>query len=284
MQLPPARTLLGPRHASSKQMFAEPTGPGYPSGCPGLYSAAHATQQALARPWRVGPQALVVAAPSRLDQPAASARTRGDLHRDLKRRPRALLVVRFPLRTIASSRVRHLKVEPPGATDRPVSDLLFACLEVLGVVVRTIRLAFEHPHFYSRAALRRSLQHELVALRRGNATHRASRRPATRAPATLERTLPAIAKPVMLIVRRLVADNRPGPPWGVDHPIQPEGDSFGRRLLVYVDYGNGMYGDLKLEDKGIAWEGLRRWQLLIKRTPRSRRAVSVSGSRAPCSA
>src|ERR687894_1121133 len=95
-----------------------------------------------------------------------------------------VLVVGFPLRTGASSRVRHLELELPGTADRSVSDLLVACLEVLGVVVRTVRLALEHPHFERGAALRRGLQHELVALRRGDAPHRAGTGPATRAPAT----------------------------------------------------------------------------------------------------
>jgi hypothetical protein len=85
----------------------------------------------------------------------------------------------------------------------------------------------------------------------------------------LERTFPAIAKPGVLVVRGLVADDSPGPPRGVDHPIQPEGGTFGCRLLVDVDYVDGVHGDLEVEYEGIAREGLGRWRLLIKRNYRA---------------
>src|SRR5215204_859589 len=199
----------------------------------------------------------------------ASARPHGDRQPDLKRCPRAKLVVRFPLRTSASSRARYLKLKLPGTADRPVSDLLVACLEGLGVIVRTVRLALEHPHFKRGAALHRGLQHELLALPRGDAPHRASPSPATRAPATLKRTSAAIAKPVVLVVGGLIADDRPGPPRGVDHPIQPERDTFSRRLLVDVDYVDGMHGDVELEHEGLAREGLGRWLLPFQRNYRA---------------
>src|SRR5215204_1447768 len=199
----------------------------------------------------------------------ASALPHGDRQPDLKRCPRAKLVVRFPLRTSASSRARHLKLKLPGTADRPVSNLLVACLEVLGVVVRTIRLTLEPLHFKRRAALHRGLQHELLALSRRDATHRAGPSPATRAPAILKHTRAAIHKPVVLIVGGLVADDRPGPPRGVDHPIQPERDAFGRRLLVNVDYVDGMHGDVELEYEGLAREGLGRWLLPLQRNYRA---------------
>jgi hypothetical protein len=63
----------------------------------------------------------------------------------------------------------------------------------------------------------------------------------------------------------LVADDRPGPPRGVDHPIQHERDAFGRRLLVNVDYVDGMHGDVELEHERLAREGLGRWLLPLQR-------------------
>ena len=182
----------------------------------------------------------------------------------------AKLVVRFLLRTSARSRIGNLKLEPPGPADRLVSNLLVAFLEVLGVIVRTIQLALEPLHFYRRVALRRGLQHELLTLPRRDATHRASPSPATRAPAILKHTrAAAIHKPVVLVVWRLVADDRPGPPWGVDHPTQPERDAFGRRLLVNLDYVDGMQGDLKLEYEGLAWKGFGRWLLPLQPNDRA---------------
>src|SRR5215204_4298392 len=55
--------------------------------------------------------------------PVASARPHGDPQRDQKRCPRAKLVVRFPLWTSTSSRIRHLKLKLPGTADRAVSLL-----------------------------------------------------------------------------------------------------------------------------------------------------------------
>src|SRR5215203_1073467 len=201
--------------------------------------------------------------------PVASARPHGDPQRDQKRCPRAKLVVRFPLWTSTSSRIRHLKLKLPGTADRAVSllhTLLPGALLFEGFAVRP---SLEHPRFKRRAPLRCGIQHELLPLRRGDAPHRTGPSPATRAPATLKRTSAAIAKPGVLVVGRLVADDRPGPPWGVDHPIQAERDTFIRRLLVDVDYVDGMHGVLKLEHEGIAREGLRRWLLLIKRNYRA---------------
>jgi hypothetical protein len=53
----------------------------------------------------------------------------------------------------------------------------------------------------------------------------------------------------VLVVRRLVADDRLGPPRGVDYSLQRERDIFGRHLLVNLDYGDGMHRDLELESR-----------------------------------
>jgi hypothetical protein len=54
-----------------------------------------------------------------------------------------LLVVCFPLLTIASSRVRYLKLKPLGATDHRVSDLLAARLGGFSFDGTTIRRDLE---------------------------------------------------------------------------------------------------------------------------------------------
>src|SRR3712207_1635228 len=159
----------------------------------------------------------------------------------------------------------RFKLKPPGAADRPEANLLLACYGGLGVAVRTIRLALDHRHFYRRAAPHRGLQHELLALRGRDTRHLAGHSLATLAPATLKRALPAIDKPGVLVVRGLVADDRPGPPRGVEHPLQPERDTFGPRLLVNLDHGDGMHGNLEFEYEGLAREGLGRRLLLSQR-------------------
>src|SRR5215210_240972 len=123
-------------------------------------------------------------------------------------------------------RIGHLKLEPPGATDRLLPDSVVARLGGLGVFCGATRHAIDHRHLQRRSALKGALQLKRLAVGRRDAPHRAAR-----APTALVGTLPIIEGPRVLVVRGLVADDRLRPPQGVHYPRQPERNPFGRHLL-----------------------------------------------------
>src|SRR5215211_4361586 len=153
----------------------------------------------------------------------------------------------FPRRTSASSTVGNLKLEPPGATNHPVSDFLVACLVVLGFYCTANRHALEAPHFYQRAALQRTFQLKRLALGRRDALDRGAHTPATKIGA-----LPTMEHPGMLVVGGLVAEDRLGPSGGIDYPIQRERDAASCLLLAHLNDGNTPHRDLEVEDERFA--------------------------------